>query len=549
MPEIGTSSRFSYPHRPAAKQEKRVNEAGAMHPGRERTNMFDSTGDAPGEDACMHGSARELAVMPAQAIGKIQSTTGSVTVTRASGLVQGNVGDLVYQGDVIETAAEGAVAIIFKDGTAFNLSTGARMVLDEFVCDPDGTPNAARLSLARGMFNFIAGKVAKTGSLNIDTPFARIRSAAQGGGTGFVTLAALTFSVIQDIQAAILDDDFIEWKDLPHGTYVVQVKSTGETHWADNPGEVIQVDPAGTVTRIPLTSSQVAAHLEASAAAYGIQQLGAQAGVQQRADLQGAATGGSSGESNGFSADSGFLPPTTVTLATVTPASIPTSQPAPPSQEPILVLPPPPPPPPPPIGGVWSGAATEDVAVNPAGNLTSDGALNGGGGFIPQAGTPGSNGFGTFTLDAAGNWTLTANDFQPAIQQLAEGQVVTDSFTAGASDGTSQVITVTITGTNDAVSMTAAEAAGSVAEDAPATPSSTDTLNASGTINFTDVDLIDTHAAVVSASPATTLGTFSLDPVSEAAGAADGSVTWHYALNNAAAQLLAGQASPRPTRS
>ena len=101
--------------------------------------MFDSAGDAPGEDPCMLGSARELAAMPSQAIGKIQTMTGSVTVTRAGGVVvQGNVGDLVYQGDVIETAADGAVAIIFNDGTAFNLSASSRMALDEFVCDPDG---------------------------------------------------------------------------------------------------------------------------------------------------------------------------------------------------------------------------------------------------------------------------------------------------------------------------------------------------------------------------------------------------------------------------
>ena len=242
-------------------------------------------------------------------------------------------------------------------------------------------------------------------------------------------------------------------------------------------------------------------------------------------------------------------PPTTVTLA-----SIPVGQPASVPQEPIFVPSPPsvspplppsppplPPPPPAPIGGVSSGAATEDFAVNPEGNITSEGGLIGGGGFVPQADTPGSNGLGTFTLDAAGNWTFAANDFQPAIQLLAEGQVVTDSFTAVASDGTSQVITVTITGTNDPVSVTTAAAAGSVAEDADTTPSPTDSLNASGTISFTDVDLIDTHTAVVSASPATPLGTFSLDPVSEAAGAANGSVTWHYALNNAAAQLLDGQ--------
>ena len=101
--------------------------------------MFDSAGDAPGEDLCMLGSARELAAMPAQAIGKIRTTTGSVTVTRTGGVVvQGNVGDLVYQGDVIETAADGAVVIIFNDGTAFNLASDARMVLDEFVCDPEG---------------------------------------------------------------------------------------------------------------------------------------------------------------------------------------------------------------------------------------------------------------------------------------------------------------------------------------------------------------------------------------------------------------------------
>ncbi len=255
--------------------------------------MFDSAGDAPGEDLCVLGSARELAALPAQAIGKIRTTTGSVTVTRAGGVVvQGNVGDLVYQGDVIETAADGAVVIIFNDGTAFNLASDARMVLDEFVCGPDGASNSARLSITRGMFNFIAGKVAKTGGLSIDTPCARIRAAARGGGTGFVTLAALTFSVIQDIQAAIQDHDHIELQDTQFGIVDIYNKLTGERLALDSPAESLQIDPSGTVTRIALTSSQVASLFDASVAAYGIQQLGQQAGVlQQRADLQGAATG------------------------------------------------------------------------------------------------------------------------------------------------------------------------------------------------------------------------------------------------------------------
>ena len=159
---------------------------------------------------------------------------------------------LVYQGDVIETAADGAVAIIFKDGTAFNLSTSARMVLNEFICDPNATSNSARFSVAQGIFAFIAGKVAKSGGLSIDTPVARIRGATQGGGTGILTLAALTFAVIDELQAhsqfAILDDDVITYKDLPHGIFEIVTRG-GQLILADDPGETIRIDSAGNVTR------------------------------------------------------------------------------------------------------------------------------------------------------------------------------------------------------------------------------------------------------------------------------------------------------------
>jgi VCBS repeat-containing protein len=108
------------------------------------------------------------------------------------------------------------------------------------------------------------------------------------------------------------------------------------------------------------------------------------------------------------------------------------------------------------IGGVHTGSVTEDVAVSGSGNLTTSGALTitdldqGQSNFAPQVGTTGSNGFGIFTLDAAGNWTYTADNSQAAIQLLDSGQSITDSFTAVSSDGTkSQLITVTINGTSD----------------------------------------------------------------------------------------------------
>ena len=73
--------------------------------------------------------------------------------------------------------------------------------------------------------------------------------------------------------------------------------------------------------------------------------------------------------------------------------------------------------------------------------------------------------YGSFTLDATGNWTYTADDSQTAIQQLGAGQSITDSFTAVSSDGTaSQLVTVTIHGTND-VPVIGGASTGSVTED------------------------------------------------------------------------------------
>jgi len=119
-------------------------------------------------------------------IGKVVTATGSVTIEHADAVVvQANVpgnggvgetkvGDPVYKGDVVQTGANGKVGITFTDGTAFNLSSNARMVLNEFVYDPHGTSNSTLFSLSKGTFTFVAGKVAKTGDMKIDTPLATL---------------------------------------------------------------------------------------------------------------------------------------------------------------------------------------------------------------------------------------------------------------------------------------------------------------------------------------------------------------------------------------
>lgn len=132
-------------------------------------------------DSAGQPAARDLTWKP---IGRVVAATGAVTIERTSARViqasavsqagRAKVGDLVYLGDVVATGADGRVGINFTDGSSFNLSNSARMALDEFVYDPNGKSNSTLLSLTKGTLTFVAGKIASTGDMKIDTPVATV---------------------------------------------------------------------------------------------------------------------------------------------------------------------------------------------------------------------------------------------------------------------------------------------------------------------------------------------------------------------------------------
>jgi hypothetical protein len=93
-------------------------------------------------------------------VGRVEKATGFVTVQHANGaVVQANPGDPVYQGDVVQTGVDSSVGVSFVDGSAFSLLANARMVLNEFVYDPNTTGNSAILSIIDGTMSFVASKV------------------------------------------------------------------------------------------------------------------------------------------------------------------------------------------------------------------------------------------------------------------------------------------------------------------------------------------------------------------------------------------------------
>ncbi|NQD38888.1 tandem-95 repeat protein [Permianibacter sp. IMCC34836] len=151
------------------------------------------------------------------------------------------------------------------------------------------------------------------------------------------------------------------------------------------------------------------------------------------------------------------------------------------------------------IGGTDSGALAEDVGLATAsGTLTisdADGSTEEA--FNPQTI---SNAFGTFTLDSNGHWSFALDNSSPAVQGLAAGENSLQTFTVTSIDGTSHVVTVTISGSNDAAVITGGGSV-VVTEDAQ--------LTATGMLLINDAD--NAQSAFIAGTSNGSFGSLTLD--------------------------------------
>jgi len=121
----------------------------------------------------------------AQPIGTVENLVGTVTVTRTDGTqTELEIGDPVFQGDILESGEDGAIGIVFADETSFSMAENGRMVLDEMIYDPGEGTGEMAVSVVRGVFTFVSGQIAKTDpeAMTIETPVATIGVRGTQGG-------------------------------------------------------------------------------------------------------------------------------------------------------------------------------------------------------------------------------------------------------------------------------------------------------------------------------------------------------------------------------
>lgn len=160
-------------------------EGGAVLP----ANIVDrlTTGPAPGQ------YAQSAPTQPdADVVGRVETVLGTATALRSDGSqVTLTAGDPIHAGDVLQTAAEASLGVEFADKTTLSLGAEGRLVVDDFVYDPEANTGSMNVNVVQGVFTFVSGEIAKLGPdmMTVYTPVATVgirgtkvagRAAAEG---------------------------------------------------------------------------------------------------------------------------------------------------------------------------------------------------------------------------------------------------------------------------------------------------------------------------------------------------------------------------------
>ena len=192
---------------------------------------------APGQYAQDGQAGASAAPQP---IGRVETLTGSASAVRNGIAIELNVGDLIFQGDVVQTRTDSTLAIAFSDGSAFTLNENARMVLNEFVYDPNSTANSAVINLVQGTVSFIAAQVAKTGNMRVETP-----TATMGIRGTFVTVSV---SSVDGNTVASLGMETDSSGRQYAGAFTLTNRITGNQVTVNNVNSMYAVSPVGSIS-------------------------------------------------------------------------------------------------------------------------------------------------------------------------------------------------------------------------------------------------------------------------------------------------------------
>lgn len=382
-------------------------------------------------------------------VGHVVKLAGSASIVRNGTTIILNNGDAVYQNDVVQTGSGSSIGLVMVDGTTFNLSANARMMLNDLTYEATSTSNSSLFTLVQGAASFVAGQVAKTGDMKVGTPVA--------------TMGIRGTAVILDISSADgkVSISVIDQRDGQQHSVEVFNTRGDLIGTVTSTGSGLTLTPAGNFQVITQDNNKTAAQIAAEFNAFQLLLQTYDAGkalfpdLPQHTDANPNTTRYASGSTGSTSPATEYHSPESGTAGGETSTGIPAAlkfaifSPADPT--PLIDT----------NSIITAQVAKTGVAVTTTASLVEDastatsGTLATGSNVtfqpVPAAAKVGV--YGSFTFDeSTGAWTYALNSTQA--DSLAAGQIVHETLTVASTDTTS-VIDVTITGTNDIPVLTA----------------------------------------------------------------------------------------------
>jgi len=113
-------------------------------------------------------SSTAMAQQPQQA-GVAAAVRGQVLVASTAGAV-GRLtksGEPIFLGNAIKSGADSGLQVLLLDQTTFTIGPDSELVIDEFVFDPSRGSGKVTATVARGVFRFVTGQVARENPANM----------------------------------------------------------------------------------------------------------------------------------------------------------------------------------------------------------------------------------------------------------------------------------------------------------------------------------------------------------------------------------------------
>lgn len=99
-----------------------------------------------------------------QQAGVSAAVRGQVALARESANIVGRQvksGEPIFLGDAITSGANSGLQVMLMDETVFTIGPNSQISIDEFVYDPSTSTGKVTASVAKGVFRFITGKIAR----------------------------------------------------------------------------------------------------------------------------------------------------------------------------------------------------------------------------------------------------------------------------------------------------------------------------------------------------------------------------------------------------